>query len=105
MRHKKFISVNLNPCLDVNYYAEEIKFDDVVRIKKKKIEAGGKGFNVARFLIQYGENIKTIGIAGGLNGIRFKKLLTESRISTEYLLDISAETRESHNFFLKTAQY
>ncbi|MCM8788771.1 MAG: hexose kinase [Candidatus Omnitrophica bacterium] len=80
---------------------KELKFDDVARIKKKKIAAGGKGFNVARFLIRYGENVKPIGIVGGFNGTTFKKLLTESRISTEYLLDIPVETRENHNFFFE----
>lgn len=105
MERKQFITIGLNPCLDINCYIDELKYDDVIRIKRKKISPGGKAFNVAKFLIGYGQKVIPFGIYGGYNGIKFKKLLTSENFPVEYLVETSSETRENYNFFLKTVLY
>ncbi len=105
MRCEQFITVGLNPCLDINCYVKNFKIDDIARIKEKRISAGGKAFNVAKFLNQYRRIVKPVGIAGGYNGGRFKSLLEKDKIPTEYLFNISGEIRENYNFFLKMVLY
>jgi len=105
MQQNSFITIGLNPCLDVNCYVKEFKSDDVIRINKKVVSAGGKAINIAKFLCQFDANIQTIGMVGGYNGIRFKNLLKNSGISTDLMFDIDGETRENYNFFLKMVQF
>ncbi|MGB9642709.1 MAG: PfkB family carbohydrate kinase [Candidatus Ratteibacteria bacterium] len=105
MQHNHVITIGLNPCLDVNCYVKEFKSDDINRISKKVVSAGGKAINIAKFLGQFNVSVQSIGIAGGFNGIRFKNLLKNSRISTDFIIDIDGETRENYNFFLKTVQF
>lgn len=101
MPKKQFITIGLNPCLDVNCLVDELKSDDIIRVKLKKITAGGKAFNVAKFLHKYNQHIKPIGVIGGHNGIRFKNLLLKENITADYLIEIDGEIRENYNFFLK----
>lgn len=105
MQRKQFVTIGLNPCLDVCCYVDKLKTDDVIRIKEKKISAGGKAFNVAKFLNKCGEHVRPVGICGGYNGIKFKNLLRSENIPTGYLIDIEAEIRENYNFFLKTVLF
>lgn len=105
MKKKQFITIGLNPCLDVSCYVDELTYDDVIRIKKKKITPGGKAINVAKFLLGYGQQVIPFGISGGYNGIKFKKLLVSEKFPVDYLIETDAETRENYNFFLKTVQY
>ncbi len=100
MQKRYFLTVSLNPCLDINCYADDFKIDDVIRIRRKKISAGGKAFNIARFLAACKANVQAAGIFAGYNGRRFTELLKTSRISNTLLLELPGETRENYNFFL-----
>ncbi|HOK79471.1 MAG TPA: PfkB family carbohydrate kinase [bacterium] len=104
MPQNSFITIGLNPCLDVNCFAKEFKTDDIIRISKKIVSAGGKAINIAKFLSKFNVDVQSVGIAGGFNGTRFKNLLKKSGISTDFIIDIEGETRENYNFFLKTVQ-
>jgi len=105
IQKKYFLTVCLNPCLDVNCYVDNLKIDDIIRIKQKKINAGGKTFNTAKFLSNCGVNVLAIGIIAGNNGRRFSNLLKNSKISHPMLLELPGETRENYNFFLKMDRY
>jgi 1-phosphofructokinase len=84
---------------------DNLKIDDIIRIKQKKINAGGKTFNTAKFLSNCGVNVLAIGIIAGNNGRRFSNLLKNSKISHPMLLELPGETRENYNFFLKMDRY
>ncbi|MCX7705026.1 MAG: PfkB family carbohydrate kinase [bacterium] len=103
MQRKQFVTIGLNPCIDINCIAEKLKVDDVIRIKEKKISAGGKAFNIAKFLYKHNQYVKPIGIIGGHNGIIFKKLLRTENIPVNHLIKINNDIRENYNFFLKMA--
>ncbi|MCM8805839.1 MAG: hypothetical protein NC825_03800 [Candidatus Omnitrophica bacterium] len=101
MKTLEFYTVCLNPCLDVNCFVDSVKFDDIIRIRQKLVNAGGKGFNVARFLHKYKQKVIPLGLIAGYNGIRLKNLLLSCGIKNIDLLELSGETRESYNFFFR----
>lgn len=104
MQKKYLLTVSLNPCLDVNCYADDFRIDDIIRIKQKKVSAGGKAFNIARFLSGCNASTQAIGIIAGHNGKQFANLLKGSKISNLLLQELPGETRENYNFFLEMAE-
>ena len=102
MKSPFFYAVTLNPCLDVNCYVRNLAFEDVIRIEKKTVLPGGKGFNVAKSLERLGDNVVSIGLKGGRNGVILFDLLGRAGLRKSVPVNVAGEIRENYNFFLPT---
>jgi fructose-1-phosphate kinase PfkB-like protein len=99
-----FYTVTPNPCLDINCTVQSLLKDDVSRIVDKNIMAGGKGYNVARFLHAAGSRVAAAGIIAGKNGSYHLRQLRCLGIKNLFSIRVPGEMRENYNFFLPTAR-
>ena len=90
-------TLSFNSSVDHNFYLKSIRFDDINRIEKSRMDAGGKGLNVVRMLNVFGYPSYALTFLGGPNGITLKKLLEEEKIPFRYI-HIKGNTRNIFNF-------
>ncbi|MCM8830446.1 MAG: 1-phosphofructokinase family hexose kinase [Candidatus Omnitrophica bacterium] len=83
--------------MDNTFYLSSIRFDDINRIEKSRVDAGGKGLNVARMLNILGYPCEALTFLGGPNGKILKKLLEEEKVPFRYV-PIKENTRSIFNF-------
>ncbi|MCL5674464.1 MAG: hypothetical protein M1501_01800 [Candidatus Omnitrophica bacterium] len=102
---KIFYSVALNPSIDISFSLPKLVFDDINRIESKRIDPGGKGINVAKFLYILGEKVIPIGIFGGVNGKILISLIKKTGLKNIKIFSVREETREIFNFFFPTAGF
>ena len=89
----KFITVTLNPALDLTITMKgEIVLDGLNRSEKATVSPGGKGINVSRALCAVGCESDAICLLGGFTGARIRKMLTEEGV-TARVIATSADTR------------
>ncbi len=91
-------TISLNSSIDYTFYLSRIRYDDINRIEEKRIDAGGKGLNVARMLSVLKCECETLTFLGGSNGNLLKKLLDEEKIRYRYV-SIKGNVRSVFNFF------
>ena len=63
-------TVTLNAALDVTYEVDELRPDEMHRVRAVHERAGGKGINVARILHARGRAVTCLGLVGGATGGR-----------------------------------
>jgi len=95
--HPVIYTLSFNSSVDHTFYLKSIKFDDINRIEKSRMDAGGKGLNVARMLHILGYPSYALTFLGGSNGMILKKLLEEEKIPFRYV-PIKGNTRSIFNF-------
>ncbi|HOL22286.1 MAG TPA: 1-phosphofructokinase family hexose kinase [bacterium] len=95
--HPAVYTLSFNSCVDHTFYLNSIRFDDINRIEKSRVDAGGKGLNVARMLHILGYQCEALTFLGGPNGTILKKLLEDERIPFRYV-PIKGNTRSIFNF-------
>lgn len=86
------LAVTMNPSVDISYHVDPFKIDDVNRVEHVSKTAGGKGLNVARVIVQMGENVLATGVLGGTIGEYIIQELTKSSIPNSFL-KIEKESR------------
>lgn len=106
-------TITLNPAIDKFYLVDGITQGTVMRVKQVINSAGGKGVNVSRVARQLGEEVTTLGFAGGHNGNALTQWLEQSGIRSEFT-PVAGETRccinirdqrtGSHTEFLEPGQ-
>ena len=85
-------TITLNPALDLELSVEAIRFDQVLRADRTRVDCGGKGFNIARALAELGQSSLALGLVGGKTGERLVEELDRLGVKTD--LDwIQGETR------------
>ncbi|MCM8760461.1 MAG: PfkB family carbohydrate kinase, partial [Candidatus Omnitrophica bacterium] len=97
--HPAVYTLSFNSSVDHTFYISSIKFDDINRIEKSRVDAGGKGLNVARMLNILGYSCQTLTFLGGPNGTILKKLLEDEKISFKYV-PIKENIRSIFNFIV-----
>ena len=85
-------TVTLNPAVDRELSVESFEFDTVMRAVKWRVDCGGKGFNVARMLLELKTESIAMGFAGGKSGERLEHELRSLSIGTDFNW-VSDETR------------
>ena len=85
-------SITPNPALDLELCVDAIRFDQVLRAERSRVDCGGKGFNIARALAELGERCLALGLVGGKTGERLAEELARAGIETD-LVWIQGETR------------
>jgi tagatose 6-phosphate kinase len=88
------IVVSLNPALDVTHHVPGVDWAGVNRPAVTRVQAGGKGLNVARTLRAIGARVRVIGFAGGITGEQLLSALGELRVSASFTR-IRGETRRT----------
>lgn len=86
------LTITLNPSVDIFYPLDQLKLNQVNRVKTTTKTAGGKGINVARVLKELNVPVKASGFLGGYLGEFIEKSLSKAQIKHDFY-HINQETR------------
>ncbi|MCL2088974.1 MAG: PfkB family carbohydrate kinase [Oscillospiraceae bacterium] len=81
-----FISICLNPAIDVTMRLDSLIPDEPARPTSERLYAGGKAVNAARTLAALGEDSSLFGIAGRENYHIFSGLLDRDKVDCGFVL-------------------
>ncbi len=93
-------TITLNPAIDATWFLDTFDEEEINRLQGKKIDAGGKGINISRFLTMMGCPTLAMGFCGGDNGARLSSLLDEAGVRHN-LTPIEGETRQNVTVFVE----
>ncbi len=100
-KQNSFYTISLNSSIDYSFYlSADIVYDDINRIKESRIDAGGKGLNVARMLTELGCSCTALTFIGGETGEKLKLLLESEGVQYLYV-NTKGSVRNVYNFFSK----
>jgi len=85
-------TITLNPALDLEFTIRSIQYDQVLRAEQVRADCGGKGFNIARALTEWGVPSVALGLVGGKTGERLHDELGKLGVRTDFSW-IGGETR------------
>ncbi|WP_227762229.1 1-phosphofructokinase [Zhaonella formicivorans] len=85
-------TITLNPSVDICYYLDDLKIDDVNRTDSYIKTAGGKGINVSRVLKQLGCQVVATGFLGGGTGQFIETELRKMSVIPQFV-HIAEDTR------------
>src|SRR6056297_811730 len=85
-------TLTLNPALDKTIIVESFQLNQLNRIKKVHKDAGGKGINVSKMLMQLGQQSTAAGFLGGAAGDYIKSEVEKLGIKTDFS-ETAEETR------------
>jgi 1-phosphofructokinase family hexose kinase len=89
------LTLTLNPAVDVSLTTDRIIYDDRTYINSETYQAGGKGINVVRALLDFGlTNMQAVSPYGGVMGERFARLVREGNLPVA-LIPVQGETRRN----------
>ncbi len=91
-------TLSLNSSIDYTFYLARIIYDDINRIEESRVDAGGKGLNVARMLTILGCDCQALAFLGGTNGNTLKALLDVEGVKYRHV-DTKGNVRNIFNFF------
>lgn len=86
-------TVTLNPAIDHNIEVDEIKFDDVTKIRSSFMQPGGKGINVSRVINILGGPTVAYGFIAGREGGQLSMLLAEEGVLNSFIAVKGGSTR------------
>ena len=86
------LSVTLNPSVDRSLFLEKFEVGDTNRVLRTETDAGGKGVNVARVIVELGAEALATGFVGGGTGSFVKHVLDEEDVPCDFI-EIAGETR------------
>ena len=81
-----------NPSIDHSLKIPQIRFNNVLRSQKVRMDLGGKGFNISRSLLQFGVDSTAIAWVGGGTGKMLADGLQSLGIQTDFVW-IEEDTR------------
>ena len=88
----RVVTVTLNPAIDQTVMLDALQLGIVNRAASARIDAGGKGVNVASCLADWGIKAVVTGLLGRSNASVFETLFDAKRIDDRFLR-LSGETR------------
>ena len=94
------ITVTLNPALDKTIEIDQFKIDTVNRIVATRVDAGGKGINVSKVIVELKHKSTALGFLGGSSGTQIKNYLENLNIDNNFLT-VKGETRTNIKIFDK----
>jgi 1-phosphofructokinase len=87
------LTVTLNPAVDHTVTVDEpLTSDEVHRASDSQYDAGGKGINVSKYLVELGRETLATGVVGGFLGDFVRERLAEDGIPHDFV-DIDGLTR------------
>lgn len=85
IKNPEFISITLNPVLDITGEVDKIIPNEKNYIDCEKRYPGGNGINVARILTRLGSNVVATGFLGGGVGEELFELLKREKLNTDFV--------------------
>lgn len=95
---KKIMTVTLNPCIDKTITLNGFCEGGLNRASDVRVDAGGKGVNVAKVLKQLDADVLAVGALGDSGSEKLLRELKERGITADFLT-ISGETRTNYKLF------
>ena len=86
------VTVTLNPAVDKTVEINNVAIDSVNRVSSVRLDAGGKGINVSKVILQLGGASKALGFLGGRAGTFIKDYLDDVGIYNDFVV-VEGETR------------
>lgn len=87
-------------CHRATWFLDSFDEEEINRLKGKKIDAGGKGINISRFLTMMDCPTLAMGFCGGPNGSLLLSLLEEANVDAQ-LTPVAGETRQNVTVFVE----
>lgn len=81
----RLLTVTLNPALDLSVETPELIPGAVNRTRNARMDAAGKGINVARVLAGLGHTVTVTGLLGEDNSAPFERLFTDEGLEDHFL--------------------
>ncbi len=81
----KIVTVTLNPAIDQTVRVDDFAANQVNRAQAMQFDAGGKGVNVASFLVDYGLGVTATGFLGDANVQIFEVLFAVKGIGDRFV--------------------
>ncbi len=88
------ITVTLNPALDKFIHLDKMNLGELNRFNEVRVQAGGKGINVARVLHTLKKDVLAMSILGGHSGMRMQEIMDEEGIPFD-ITPTNFNTREN----------
>lgn len=88
----KIATVTLNPAIDQTVRVDNFQLNSVNRVQSVRLDASGKGVNVASFLADYGHKTAVTGYLGQANVDIFEQFFLTKHID-DYFVRIPGQTR------------
>lgn len=88
----RILTLTLNPALDLSVRLDAIRPGEVNRTESTRLDAAGKGINVARVLAGLGHDVTVSGLLGADNETAFVRAFTECGLH-DAVLRVPGETR------------
>lgn len=88
----KIATVTLNPAIDQTVSVDNFQAGTVNRTLSSRLDAGGKGVNVASFLADYGMEVAATGFLGEENAEIFERHFARKKIEDSFIR-VPGETR------------
>lgn len=92
------LTVTMNAAIDKRYVVPGFGVSEVNRVRECTYTAGGKGLNVARNIMLYGEPVLATGFVGGHAGAYITESLTAQGIDNDFL-SVPGESRSCINIY------
>lgn len=89
---KLLLTVTMNPALDKTVSVDGFELGSTNRIRSMRLDAGGKGINVAKVLKGFDTNVSAFGLQAGSMGKAMRQKLTALGIPHRFL-EAEGETR------------
>jgi len=87
-----FLTVTLNPCIDHTMFVEGLHPHDSNKIVHSETDAGGKGVNLSRMVVELGGKTLATGFLGGEAGDYVCSVLTRKGVAHDFV-EVHPETR------------
>ncbi len=98
MNSRKIVTVTLNPSIDKTITVDGWTQFGLNRALRTRVDAGGKGINVAKVLKDFGANVLVTGLIAGNQGEFLLNRLHDAKIAVDFL-EIAGETRTNLKIF------
>ncbi len=96
-------TITLNPAVDATWFLDSFDPEQINRLTGKKLDPGGKGINISRFLTMMGAPSPAMGFCGGNNGQQLIGLLDQAQVP-HHFTHIQGETRQNITLFVKNTK-
>lgn len=81
----RVVTVTINPVIDQTLTIPNFAAGAVNRVRASRLDAGGKGINVASFLADFGQGATITGFLGGENDAIFRRLFEQKGIEDRFV--------------------
>lgn len=86
------LTVTLNPCIDLALFTDGLDPHDSNRVQRSELDAGGKGVNLSRMVIELGGETRATGFLGGMTGEHILAMLKSKGVPGDFVT-VKDETR------------